>query len=164
VPWSEVDQHGPYIVAQASNASQPDWFLFWVEGAIRIYPPIDVEMLGTVFSGPFVGGIVLPILFILAMAGYPWLERHVVGDDHRAHHTAQGGLEVPFRAFFVTAFMTFYVLLSLAATNDVIARIFDIPVEAVVWFFRIAVLVVPPVLGLAVAAWARYRNQRLVDA
>jgi ubiquinol-cytochrome c reductase cytochrome b subunit len=164
VPWSEVDQHGPYIVAQSSNASQPDWFLFWVEGAIRIYPPIDIEVLGTVISGAFVAGILLPLLFVLVMAGYPWLERHLVRDEHEHHHTAQGGLEVPFRAGFVTAFLSFYVLLSLAATNDVIARVFAVPVEGVVWFFRIAVLTVPPVLGLLVARWARYRRQRVVDA
>jgi ubiquinol-cytochrome c reductase cytochrome b subunit len=164
VPWSEVDLHGPYIVAQAPNATQPDWFLFWIEGAIRIYPAIDVEIPGSFISGPFVAGILLPIFFILAMAFYPWLERHVVGDDRRQHHTAQGGLEVPFRAGFVAAFTSFWLLLSIAAANDVIARVFGIPVEAVVWSFRVAVLVAPPLIGLAVAWWARYRGQRVVDA
>jgi ubiquinol-cytochrome c reductase cytochrome b subunit len=163
IPWSEVDLHGPYVVAQASNASQPDWFLFWVEGAIRIYPAIDIEIPGSFISGPFVAGILLPLLFIIIMAGYPWLERRVVGGDGVHHHTAQGGLEVPFRAGFVAAFLSFYLLLSLAATNDVIARVFDVPVEGVVWFFRSAVLVGPPLIGLAVASWARYRNQTLVD-
>jgi ubiquinol-cytochrome c reductase cytochrome b subunit len=163
VPWSEVDLHGPYLVARASNASQPDWFLFWVEGAIRIYPGVDIEVLGTIISGAFISGVVLPFLFILVMAGYPWLERHVVGDDGRHHHTAQGGLEVPFRAGFVSAFLSFWLLLSVAATNDVIARVFAVPVEGVVWFFRIAVFVVPPVVGVAVAAHGRHRSQRLVQ-
>jgi ubiquinol-cytochrome c reductase cytochrome b subunit len=163
VPWSDVDLHGPYIVAQASNASQPDWFLFWIEGAIRLYPGIDVEVLGTVISGAFVSGIVLPAVFIVVMAGYPWLERHVVGDDGRQHHTAQGPFEVPFRAGMVAGFTSFYVLLSLGAANDVYARIFDIPVEGVVWVLRVVVVVMPFVVGFAVNRYAHFRNQRLVE-
>jgi ubiquinol-cytochrome c reductase cytochrome b subunit len=162
VPWSDVDLHGPYIVGQASNASQPDWFLFWIEGAIRIYPGIDVAVAGTVISGAFVSGIVLPLVFIVAMASYPWLERHVVGDDGLHHHTAQGGFEVPFRAGMVGGFSAFYVILSLAAAIDIYARFFDVPVQGVVWFFRVAVIVGPPIIGYAMTHYARYQQQRLV--
>jgi ubiquinol-cytochrome c reductase cytochrome b subunit len=163
VPWSDVDLHGPYIVAQASNASQPDWFLFWIEGALRLYPPIDLEILGTVISGPFVSGIVMPLLFIIVMAGYPWLERHVVGCDGRPHHVVQGGLEVPFRAGFVAGFGTFYLVLTFAAANDVYARLLNVPVEVIVWWLRAMVLVLPPIAAIAVARYARSQRQRLVD-
>jgi ubiquinol-cytochrome c reductase cytochrome b subunit len=162
VPWSDVDLHGPYLVAQASNASQPDWFLFWVEGALRLYPPIDLEVAGTVISGPFVSGVIMPLLFIVIMAGYPWLERHVVGTDDAPHHVAQGALEVPFRAGFVAAFTSFYLLLSFSAANDVYARLVGVPVEAVVWVLRVLVVVAPPLIGYGVARYARARAQRLV--
>jgi ubiquinol-cytochrome c reductase cytochrome b subunit len=163
VPWSDVDLHGPYLVAQASNASQPDWFLFWIEGALRLYPPIDLEVAGTVISGPFVSGVIMPILFILVMAGYPWLERHVVGYDDLHHHVAQGGLEVPFRAGFVAGFLTFYLVLSFAAANDVYARLLHVPVEAIVWVLRVMIVVLPPFVAIGVARYARSRRQRLVD-
>jgi ubiquinol-cytochrome c reductase cytochrome b subunit len=162
VPWSDVDLHGPYLLAQASNASQPDWFLFWVEGALRVYPPIDVEVLGTVISGPFVAGIVMPIVFILIFAGYPWLERRVVGGDGAQHHVGQGGLEVPFRAGFVAGFTTFYLILTFAAANDVYARLLHVPVESVVWVLRVVVVVAPIAVGVGVARYARARRQWLV--
>jgi ubiquinol-cytochrome c reductase cytochrome b subunit len=164
VPWSDVDLHGPYIVAQASNASQPDWFLFWIEGALRLYPPIDLEIAGTVISGPFVSGVVMPILFTVVMAGYPWLERHVVGSDGQHHHVAQGGLEVPFRAGFVAGFTTFYLVLTFAAANDVYARLLNLPVETIVWWLRGLVFVLPLAAAFGVSRYARYRQQRLVDA
>ncbi len=108
-------------------------------------------------------GILLPLVVIIVMAGYPWLEAHAVGDDGRHHHTAQGPFEVPFRAGMVGGFTTFYVLLSLAAANDIYARLLDVPVESVVWVFRILVVVAPFIAGWLIARYARFRNQRLVQ-
>lgn len=157
VPWSDVDLHGPYIVAQATNASQPDWFLFWVEGALRLYPGWDPTILGVTFSAALVSGVLLPLLLMTMLFAYPWLERTVVGlpRDPFDHHELQGPLDVPFRVGFVTAVFTVLLVLTASAGHDVVARNFRMPIETVTWVLRIAVLVLPVVTGLGAALYAR---------
>jgi ubiquinol-cytochrome c reductase cytochrome b subunit len=57
-------------------------------------------------------------------------------------------------------FWTFLLILSAAATNDILSRMFGVPVEIVTSIFRIAVLVVPISLGLGIAAYSRRRLAR----
>lgn len=164
VPWSDVDLHGPYVVAEASNASQPDWFLFWIEGALRLYPPILIPLGPATISGPFITGVVMPALLVLLLFGYPFLERrldppgldHIEGD----HHVLQHPVDVPVRAGIVAAVTTFMVVLTIAAGNDVVARVLSVPTETLIWVLRVAVVVGPPAVGWLVARYAAAQPPR----
>jgi ubiquinol-cytochrome c reductase cytochrome b subunit len=161
VPWADVDLHGPYLIAAATNASQPDWFLFWIEGALRLYPGWEWRLLGTVFSGLFVVGVVMPLVVGALLFAYPALERRVVGGrDDAYHHEVQHPLAVPFRLGFVVALVTFFAILTTAAGHDVIARLLHAPIESVTLALRIAVLVLPPLAGFGAAAYARWWRWR----
>jgi ubiquinol-cytochrome c reductase cytochrome b subunit len=161
VPWADVDLHGPYAVGQTTNAAQPDWFLFWVEGGLRLYPGLDIPLPGGAMSGPFVVGVVLPLLLVVLLALYPWIERRLIHDDGPGtHHGLQHPMDVPVRAGLVAGIMTMLTVLTVAAGNDVVARLIGAPTEAVVIALRVLLLVLPPLVGFAVTSHARRQPAR----
>jgi ubiquinol-cytochrome c reductase cytochrome b subunit len=151
VPWNDTALHGPYLIGNVSNAAQPMWSLLWVEGALRIIPEFEFELLGTVISQVFVVGVVMPGALFGGLFLYPFLERwrHPV---HEPQHVLEHPLDVPLRFGLFWAVSTGLFLFTIAAMNDYIARTIWIDVEAVTWFFRITVPTLPIVVG-AVAAW-----------
>jgi ubiquinol-cytochrome c reductase cytochrome b subunit len=159
VPWSDVLLLGPYIPGEVGNNAQPDWFLFWLEGALRLQPSFEFTLLGTVISGPFVAGVVLPGLIFAFLVAYPFLENRVYGLKGD-WHVLQNPLEVPLRAGVMLGVWSFVLILSAAATNDILSRMFTIPIETITWFFRVAVIVVPLGLGFGIAAYSRRRLAR----
>ncbi len=156
IPWSDVSLLGPYVPGEVGNNAQPDWFLFWVDGALRIFPPFEVRLPGVVISGPFVAGILLPGAVFTGLALYPFLERRVYG-LRGDWHVLQNPLDIPLRAGVALGTFSFVLLLSAAATNDILSRLTGIPIEDVLLFFRVTCLVVPPLLGLGIASYARRR-------
>jgi ubiquinol-cytochrome c reductase cytochrome b subunit len=160
IPWSDVTLLGPYIPGEVGNNAQPDWFLFWLEGALRIVPPIEFGVLGSfIISGPFIAGVVLPGLIFTFLAAYPFLEKRVYGLEGE-WHVLQNPLEIPLRAGVMLGVFSGLLILSAAATNDILSRMFGIPIEAMTWFFRIAVIVVPVVLTFGIARYSRRRLKR----
>ena len=158
IPWSDVILLGPYRPGEVGNNAQPDWFLFWPEGLLRIFPPLEWRIPpGIVISGPFVAGIVLPGFIFGALIVYPFLERKVYGLEGD-WHVLQNPLEIPLRAAMALGLFSLVLLLSAAATNDILSLIFGISIETITWFYRITVLVVPP--ALAYGIW-RYSHRRL---
>ena len=157
IPWGAVDLHGPYIVAQVTNASQPDWFLFWVEGAVRLYPGVEPSLLGTTLTMMFVPGVVLPTVLGALLFAYPWIEGRVVGPPREGdHHELQRPTDIPFRVGFVAAMSALLGVLFVTASHDVIARLLGMPLETLTWGLRVAVLALPPVVGVAAARYARH--------
>ncbi len=160
IPWSDVTLLGPYIPGEVGNNAQPDWFLFWLEGALRIFPPLEFTVPpGIVISGPFVAGVVLPGLIFTFLAFYPFLEKRVYRLEGE-WHVLQNPLEIPLRAGVMLGVFSGLLILSAAATNDILSRMFGIPIEAITWISRIAVIVVPVVLGLGIARYSRRRLAR----
>jgi ubiquinol-cytochrome c reductase cytochrome b subunit len=157
VPWSDVALQGPYVPGEVGNNAQPDWFMFWLDGMLRMVPGIELDLPGLTINGVFVAGIVLPGLIFGALIAYPFLERRVYrleGD----WHVLQNPLDIPLRAGFGLGTFSAVLLMSAAATSDQLSRITGIPIEDVLWFFRITTIVVP----IALAAWiTRYSRRRL---
>ena len=160
VPWSDVSLIGPYVPGEVGNNAQPDWFMFWVEGALRIFPAVEFSVFGLMtISGPFIAGILLPGMVFTGLALYPFLERRVyrlTGD----WHVLTNPLEIPLRAAFVVGTFGFVLIVSAAATNDILSRLWGIPIESATWFFRIVALVVPPLLAGGTYAYAKRRLRR----
>jgi ubiquinol-cytochrome c reductase cytochrome b subunit len=158
IPWADVTLLGPYIPGEVGNNAQPDWFVFWLEGALRIFPPLEFTIPpGIVISGPFVAGVIMPGLIFGSLLAYPWIEKFVYKLKGE-WHVLQNPLEIPLRAAFMLSLFLFVLLISAAATNDILSRMFGIPIETITWFFRVAVFVIP--IG---SAWLihRYSSRRL---
>jgi ubiquinol-cytochrome c reductase cytochrome b subunit len=160
IPWSDVSLLGPYVPGEVGNNAQPDWFLFWLEGALRIFPPVEFGVLGGfIISGPFIAGVVLPGLIFTFLALYPFLEKRVYGLTGE-WHVLQNPLEIPLRAGVMLGVFSGLLILSAAATNDILSRMLGIPIEVITWIARVAVIVVPVVLGLWIARYSRKRLRR----
>ncbi|NBH03223.1 cytochrome bc complex cytochrome b subunit [Amycolatopsis sp. SID8362] len=134
---------GPYNPAQVSAGSQPDWYMAWADGMLRIWPAWEVYLGNyTIPAVFFPGAIGMPILFGLFLT-YPFLERKLSKDT--AHHNLlQRPRDVPVRTALGAMALGFFMVIELSGFNDIIADQFDISLNATTWAGRIGVLLVPP--------------------
>jgi hypothetical protein len=134
--------YGPYEAWQASSPAQPDWYLGWTEGALRLWPNWELRVLGRLVANPFFPAVLMPAAAFLLIYLWPWIERTVTGDG-RPHHLLTRAREVPGRSAVGAWAVAFGIVLTLAGSNDVIARVLDVPVEVVTVDLRITLGVVP---------------------
>src|SRR5215218_8782414 len=136
---------GPYNPAQVSAASQPDWYIGFLDGSTRIFPPWDLNLPGD-YTVPalFWPTVVVAGAMFTVLALYPMIERKLTGDT-AAHHLLQRPRDVPVRTALGAMGLTFYLWLMAAGGNDVIADKFDISLNAMTWIGRIGVVILPPI-------------------
>jgi ubiquinol-cytochrome c reductase cytochrome b subunit len=135
--------YGPYDPAQASSGSQPDWYMTWLEGSLRLMTGAETHFLGhTVSWDVFLPAVVLPIGAFLVFYAYPFVERWVT-HDHASHELVQSPREVPTRTALGVAMISFYIILLVAGSNDVVANAFRLNLTRFTWFLRGAVVFVP---------------------
>jgi ubiquinol-cytochrome c reductase cytochrome b subunit len=136
-------RYGPYDAAKVTAGSQPDWYLGFTEGALRIMPGWETHLFGYTLSwNLIIPGLVLPVLLWFVVLAYPFVEGWVTGDE-REHHLLQRPRDVPARTAFLAGVVTFYGLLWAAGGNDVIATRLHLDVNEITWFMRVAVFVGP---------------------
>jgi quinol-cytochrome oxidoreductase complex cytochrome b subunit len=141
---------GPYDPAAISAGSQPDWYMGFLEGSLRIMPAWEINALGhTLPMSVIVPALVIPGVLFTGLAVYPFLERWVTGDK-QVHNLLDRPRDVPARTAIGSAGVTFYGVLWAAGGNDVIAHTFDISLFGTTWFFRFAVIL-GPVIAYIVA-------------
>ncbi|UUV36422.1 ubiquinol-cytochrome c reductase cytochrome b subunit [Amycolatopsis roodepoortensis] len=135
---------GPYNAAQVSAGSQPDWYMAWADGMLRIWPAWELYLGNyTVPAVFFPGAIGMPLLIGLLLM-YPWIERKLSKDT--AHHNLlQRPRDVPVRTSLGIMALTFFAVIMLSGFNDIIAFAFDISLNATTWAGRIGVLLAPPI-------------------
>jgi ubiquinol-cytochrome c reductase cytochrome b subunit len=134
---------GPYNPGSISAGSQPDWYMGWLEGSLRLMPSWEIDAFGRIIPmNVLVPALVIPGLIFTALAAYPFIERWATG-DYQPHHLLDRPRDVPARVGIGMAGVTFYGLLWLAGGNDIIAKTFNIPLFATTWFFRFAVILGP---------------------
>jgi ubiquinol-cytochrome c reductase cytochrome b subunit len=136
---------GPYNPAQISAGSQPDFYMGWLEGALRMMPAWQVNFLGhSLALSVFIAGLLIFGLLVTGLALYPFIEQWVTGDK-REHHVLDRPRNAPTRTAIGMGGVTFYGLLWLLGGNDLIARWFDIQLYWTTWFGRIAIIIGPPI-------------------
>ena len=146
--------YGPFKPEAVSSPSQPDWYLGWLEGALRIFPNWEIRALGHTIANPFYPAVLLPGVTFLALYLWPFLERRFTRDDAE-HHLLDHPREHPVRtAVGVTAFV-FYAVLLLAGSNDIAAKIFVVSVTGATWTFRILVVALPLAAGGLTYWWLK---------
>jgi ubiquinol-cytochrome c reductase cytochrome b subunit len=146
---------GPYRTAATTTAAQPDWYVGWLEGALRLYPGWEPSIAGFEVPNPFVPGILMPGLLFAGMYAYPFIERRLSG-DHGGHELLDRPRDHPVRTGLGAAVLTYLAVLTIAGSQDVIAAGLGISVQALVYALRTAVLVLPVVVGAI--AWAFCRS------
>ncbi|ART71862.1 cytochrome b [Mycobacterium dioxanotrophicus] len=143
---------GPYKPSQVSAGSQPDFYMMWTEGLARIWPAWEFYPFGHTIPAAVGVALIMGIVFILLIA-YPFIEKKVSGDD--AHHNLlQRPRDVPVRTAIGSMAIAFYMVLTLAAMNDIIALKFHISLNATTWIGRIGMVVLPGIVYYIAYRWA----------
>jgi ubiquinol-cytochrome c reductase cytochrome b subunit len=136
---------GPYNPAQVSAASQPDWYIGFLDGSTRLFPAWDLNLPGDyTIPALFWPTVVVAGAMFTVLALYPVIERKLTGDT-ASHHLLQRPRDVPVRTSLGVMALTFYLMLMISGGNDVIADKFDISLNAMTWVGRIGVIILPPI-------------------
>lgn len=154
--------YGPYVPYVATVPAQPDWYVGWLEGLLRTGLPIEPTILGVTIPSVFVPGVVIPGILFGALTIWPWLEAWLTG-DHAEHHLLDRLWETPLRTATGSAGIALFLVLTLAGGNDVLSRMFEVPVESLTFLFRILIVVAPVVTWLVVRSLARQAQARHRD-
>ena len=137
-----------YNVSKISYAVQPDWYMGWLDGALRIMPSWEFAGVGhTVPLEVFLPAVVFPGLIFTICFLWPSIERRWTGDN-MLHNLLDRPRDRPKRTAAGAAMIALLFTLFAASSTDVLANYFHISLNAVLWFFRIAVFVVPVIAGL----------------
>jgi ubiquinol-cytochrome c reductase cytochrome b subunit len=144
--------YGPYNPAEVTAGSQPDWYMGWLEGAVRIMPGLESSFWGITLSwNIIVPAMVMPGIFITLWALYPFIEQWITGDK-REHHVLDRPRNQPTRTAIGVAFMTFYAVLWVGGGNDLVATHFGVSLNGVTYTLRVMLF-----LGPVIAFWITRR-------
>ncbi|MEU9885442.1 ubiquinol-cytochrome c reductase cytochrome b subunit [Sphaerisporangium sp. NPDC051011] len=143
---------GPYTPADISAGSQPDFYMGFLEGALRLMPAWEINFLGhTLPLSVLIPALVPMGIIMTGLALYPFAERWITGDD-REHHIADRPRNNPHRTSIGISAIAFYGILWLLGANDEISSTFHIPLYTTTEVGRIAIFV-----GPAIAYFVTYR-------
>ena len=101
-----------------------------------------VQQRGWIARQDFPDGVALGQIMPGPLALYPFLERRVAGDK-REHHVRDRPRNAPARTAVGMAGVTFYGLLWLLGSNDLIASFLNIQLYWTTWFGRVAIFAGP---------------------
>jgi len=141
--------YGPYDPSPVSAGTQPDWYIGFADGALRLVPPgWEFELFDRTWSFNIIAPIAVLTTFILAVMLYPFLEAWITGDK-REHHLLDRPRNAPTRTAIGAAGVTFYFVLFAAASSDLIATHFKMAMEHVIHSLQFA-LIAGPVIAFIV--------------
>ncbi|MBO8193373.1 ubiquinol-cytochrome c reductase cytochrome b subunit [Streptomyces oryzae] len=137
---------GPYRPDQVSTNAQPDWYMGFSEGLVRVMPGWEINLWGhTLVLGVAIPLMIIFPLVLIVIAMYPFIEAWVTGDK-REHHIADRPRNAPTRTGFGAAWIAWYFVLLVGGGNDLWATHFHLSINAITWFVRVGFFVVPVVV------------------
>jgi len=153
--------YGPYHPASVTTAAQPDYYVGWLEGALRLAPPWLVRIGPYTISETFWPAIVLPGIVFMLLFGWPFIERRFTHDS-AVHHLLDRPRERPVRTAIGVLALTFFIVLTLAGGQDVLAQEAHVSVTSVTFVLRILLGVAP--VTAAVITWKWCHDLQAADA
>jgi ubiquinol-cytochrome c reductase cytochrome b subunit len=138
---------GPYHTYLGTNGAQPDWYLGWLIGALRMMPNLEISVFGhTLVPNPFFGGALFPTVVFAVLYALPWLDRRFISHDRARHDLLQFPRENPRRTALAAAIFAAIAVIFGAGSADRLFFQFGFGYEGAIWGFRVAFLVVPVVV------------------
>jgi quinol---cytochrome-c reductase cytochrome b subunit len=138
---------GSYVPWKVSYAVQPDWYMGWLDGALRIMPSWETAAAGhTIPWVVLAPAVILPGLTFGLLYAWPFIESRFT-KDRAEHHLLDRPRNRPKRTAVGATALSFYFVLFGASSTDVLANFFHISLNFVLWSFRVFVFVVPPIVG-----------------
>ena len=151
--------YGPYDTAQATSYSQPDWYIGFLEGSLRLFPPWELRIGRFMINNLVFSAMIIPGLIFGTLAFVPWIERWLTKDD-REHHLLDRPRDAPHRTAIGVASIAFVAVLFLGGSQDVIAGTFDISIGRITTILQIGALVVPPIAYVVTLSVCRSLAER----
>jgi quinol---cytochrome-c reductase cytochrome b subunit len=150
---------GPYETGLSTNGAQPDWYLGWLIGGLRLVPGFDVTIGDyTLVANPFWGGAVFPLIVLGVLLGWPFLERRLTR-DRRPHNVLDRPRDAPGRTAFGLAFFTWVALVFIAGAADRSTVFFGLDYASQMHVFRVAVWLLPVLVFLVARRVCRELQQ-----
>ncbi len=154
---------GPYVPNQVSAGSQPDWYMGFLDGAVRLMPNWELHLWNHTLSlNIMIPGMIMPVIMIALAGSYPWLESWATGRKVE-QHLLDRPRNVPTRTALGAAFLSFYLVLFIESGNDLIATAFHLSINDITLAFRALLFIVPVVTFWATKRIALSLQRRDVD-
>jgi ubiquinol-cytochrome c reductase cytochrome b subunit len=156
VQINPIWQWGPFEPWQGTNGAQPDWYLGWLIGALRIMPHVEIVIGGwTLVPNPFFGGVLFPSIVFGVLYSWPWLEQRFLTRDFERHDLLDRPRDNPRRTAVGAAFFAWVVTVFAAGAADRAFLSVGVDYQLQVWLFRGAVFVIPVIVYLVAGRIAR---------
>ncbi len=135
---------GPYNPSQVSAGIQPDFYMGFLDGMVRVWPDWEVRNLFGHYMIPavFFPSILAATLLMILVIAYPAIERRYT-KDNAPHNLLQRPRDVPVRTALGVAFLAFYVMNLINGANDLFALKLDISLNVMTWIGRIGSIMFP---------------------
>ena len=145
-------QWGPYHVYLSENGAQPDWYIGWLIGALRLMPHLEPRVGGyTIIPNPFWGGAAFPALVFGMLYLWPWLERKITR-DYKEHNLLERPRDRPLRTAAGAAFLSWVVIIFMIGSTDRLFFRLDISYTAQIDFWRAGIWIAPLIV-FALTLW-----------
>lgn len=141
---SPIGSYGPTAAGDVGAGSQPDWYMGFLDGALRLVPAgWEAEWFGWTWTF----AVLVPLLvvggYFLLVVVHPFVADWVTGDTVE-HHVLDRPRNVPARTGLGVAGMVFYGVLWAAGGADILATAFGLTVESVITVLQVALVTGPP--------------------
>ncbi len=148
-----VWNYGPYDPSPVSAGAQPDWYMLFLEGALRLTPGfLEFTVAGfTIPLNVLLPAMIVPGVLFAGLALFPFIEAYATGDK-REHHVLDRPRNAPVRTASGVSILTAFMVLVLAGSNDLLATHFNLSINDITWVFRVLLFVLP-----AITFWATKR-------
>jgi ubiquinol-cytochrome c reductase cytochrome b subunit len=155
VQINPIWQWGPYEPWLGTNGAQPDWYLGWLIGALRLMPGFDVTIGHyTLIPNPFWGGILFPLVVLGVALAIPFAERRLTG-DRGVHNLADRPRDAPRRTAFGVAFLAWVFLIFVFGAADRVLVLWGLSYNVQLFVFRVGIWVIPAILYVVTRRWCR---------
>ena len=152
--------YGPFEPWRVVAPLQPDWYVGWLEGILRLWPAWEFQILGIVIAQPFLPAVVGPGIIFTVGILWPWIDRRWITRDDREHNLLDQARDEPLRTAIGVGAFVFLLVMLVAGSNDVIAALFGWSVQGFTNFLRGAITLGPVVAGLATYRWCRHLQRQ----
>jgi ubiquinol-cytochrome c reductase cytochrome b subunit len=145
--------YGPFEPWRVIAPLQPDWYVGWLEGILRLWPAWDFEIFGVMVAQPFIPGVIGPGLIFTIAIVWPWIDQRWIAPNDEEQHLLDNWRYYPIRTGLGAAVFVFLLVMLVAGSNDVIAARFVVPVETTTNILRISIVLGPAIAYLLVHRW-----------
>ncbi len=139
--------YGGYDPSPVTAGSQPDWYMGWLDGFVRLTPGFTEFTLGgfTYSFNVLIPALIIPGLMTIPWFLYPWIEQWVTG-DRREHHLLDRPRNAPTRTGLGMMALTFYTIGWISGGNDIIAVKLQLSINDITNTLRVLLIVLPPLV------------------